>query len=340
LSVALRRPGEQRDPFARAVPVVEESTASFTVPSGVVPDSHGAILATLCAETADGTRRSDPIWVIQVHRLTLEREGRGPASARRRIEETGEGLPEYLEALGDREGVRSVIEFLRNTSIRYFDGDGRPGGVSRFRLRMSDPFRPDIAPARLAHDEAGATGLEAAIYEFVDRHERQRLLRHARSGNINGLPNFLDIFTALVRLLYVYYGRGVVKKGHLIDKLLRYIQIAIGDPDGELDGFLPTIAGNLGVAADGLIEVGREANLSGHLSATLLIAQKVRLSIPPTPPSLAECLPYMGRLLREALESTGLGTASGEQILQALQSYAMFEEIELLGYQILLSSRI
>lgn len=339
LSVAIRCPGERRDPFARGVPAVEEGSASFAVSSDVISDSHGSLLATLYAETAAGIRSSDPIWVIQEHRLTLEREGRRSASAQRRIEETGEGLPEFLEALGEREGIQSVIEFLQNTSIRYFDGEGRLGGFRRFRLRMTDPFQPDLAPTWLLHHEGSTADLESAIYDFVDRHERQRLRKHATTGNVNGLLNFLDILTALIRLLYVYYKRGVVKRNQLNGRLIQYIHLAAGDPDDESAGFLATIAENLGGEVNALIEVGRETNISGHLSAALLIAQKIRLSIPPAPSSLTECLPHVSQALQETLDYTGLGPVSDDEIFQALQSYDMFEEIELLGYQILLSSK-
>jgi hypothetical protein len=338
LSVAIRSPGERRDSFSRLLPIMEEGSVSVAVPSEIISGSHGSILATLHAETVIGRRSSDPIWVIQEHHLTVEKDGRGPAAAQRRIEKTGEGLPEHLEALGEQQGVRSVIEFLQNTNIRYFDGEGRLGSSRRFRIRMSDPYRPDIAPAWLVHDDSARMDLEAAIYDFVDRHERQRLLKHARTGNINGLHNFLDIFKALIRLLYVYYRRDIVKTNQLNGRVIRYIQIATGDPDGEIAGFLPTIAEKLGDGADDLIEAGRELNLPGLLSAALLIAQKIRLSISPAPPALVECLPRDSRGLRETLDYTGLGPVTNEQVLEALQSYCMFEEIELLGYQLLLSS--
>ena len=340
LTVAMRRPGEHRDPFVRAIPVRETGSARLAVPPDVISDSHGTILATLIVQTPDGSRRSDPIWVIQENRLTVEREGQRPITTLRRIEETGHGLPEHLEELGEREGMQSVIEFLQNTSIRYFDGEGRYGRSRPFCVRMSDPFQPDFAPAWLINDESGSADLETAIHDFVDRHEKQRLLRHARSGNVNGLPNFLDIFTAMVRLLYVYHRRGIVKKNQLNGRLIRYIQIATNGLGGDdsSTGFLETIAENLRANLDVLIEASREANLQGHLSAVLLMAQKIRLTIQPVPPSLSECLPQSYQELHRSLKYAGLVGATDEQILHTLQSYGMFEEIELLKYQILLSS--
>ncbi len=137
----------------------------------------------------------------------------------------------------------------------------------------------------------------------------------------------------------MYYKRGVVKRNQLNGRLIQYIHLAAGDPDDESAGFLATIAENLGGEVNALIEVGRETNISGHLSAALLIAQKIRLSIPPAPSSLSECLPHVSQALQETLDYTGLGPVSDDEIFQALQSYDMFEEIELLGYQILLSSK-
>ena len=40
------------------------------------------------------------------------------------------------------------------------------------------------------------------------------------------MANFLDIFVMLVRLLYVYYQRGSIKRGELIDYGLRMLKIA------------------------------------------------------------------------------------------------------------------
>ena len=84
--------------------------------------------------------------------------------------------------------------------------------------------------------------------EFVERHERQRLRRHAKRGNINGMENFLDVFTALVRLLYVYAERGVVKRGKLIGWFCRFIELAtMGNTieDEPFDGYLSAVSANL-----------------------------------------------------------------------------------------------
>src|SRR5205807_4621021 len=95
-----------------------------------------------------------------------------------------------------------------------------------FKLRIRDPFHADFAPDWLLNANGVTSNLSEAIYDFVDRHEKQRLRRHAKRGNINGMENFLDIFTALIRLLYVFHVRGFVHRLKLIGRLCDYVESA------------------------------------------------------------------------------------------------------------------
>ena len=82
--------------------------------------------------------------------------------------------------------------------------------------------------------------------EFVERHVKGRLVKHARRGNVNGMENFLDIFTTIVRLLYVYHVRGVVKG--LVGEVIRCIKVAtegVKEQDLKSDGYLLSLAHNL-----------------------------------------------------------------------------------------------
>src|SRR3990167_6792316 len=157
-----------------------------------------------------GSSEGPLVWVIQEDRLTYE-PGEGGGTTKRRVEETGEGLHELLDEIGNRDGIHGVIDFLQHFNIQFFDGDGNRALSRRFQIAIRDPFQPDVAQDWLKGGPDKTKDLETAVMEFVERHERHRLRRHAKHGNVNGMENFLDIFTALVRLLYVYAEPGDIR---------------------------------------------------------------------------------------------------------------------------------
>jgi len=215
LRLTLRTPGENRPRVSVSVTSKTKSTQSVSLPDGVLADTHGTLLATLIGEVKGEKVESPPAWVIQESHLTFEPSS-GSSSPKGRIEESGDGLPAYLDALGKQAGITAVIEYLDHLTIRFDDGGGSGRSPRKFRLRIRDPFSHDDAPPWLINSREESDDLEEAIYDFVERHERQRLLRHVTRGNVNGMENFLDIFLTLIRLLHVYYRRGVVKKGQLL----------------------------------------------------------------------------------------------------------------------------
>jgi hypothetical protein len=117
-----------------------------------------------------------------VGHLTYE-PSEGSSSTQRTIEDSGEGLLEFLDEISRREGASAVIEYLKNINIRFYDGAGGVRGRRRFRLVIQDPFRADTAPEWLLNARTQSDDLEAAIYDFVDRHERLRLRKHAHIGD-------------------------------------------------------------------------------------------------------------------------------------------------------------
>ena len=338
LRIAVRTPGEPRPRALIGVRNTEDGVTAVTPPDTCLTDVHGTLLASLVADMGDQRVESLPVWVVQEARLTYESSGEGSSSSKSNVEETGEGLTEFLEELGQREGVAAVIEYLRHLNIRFSDGGGGSHGPRKFRLQIRDPFHPDVAPEWLAKWKTNTTSLENAIYDFVDRHEKMRLRKHAKRGNINGAENFLDILTALVRLLYVYYTRGVVPRGKLLGRLIDYLGVATCGIDTSQDhseGYLYTVYDNLGGDSDYMQEVCDDLNLIGHLWATLMLAQRVRYIPneeakdwkPPKRPS--ECLPHIRDKLRSVAEELGLSKPSREQVKQALEEYNMFSPAEL-----------
>jgi hypothetical protein len=337
LRVAVRTMGEPRPRAFVGVPNTVNGSACILLPEVCLADVHGTLLASLVAEVGERRCESPPVWVIQAARLTYESSD-GSSSPKRNVEETGAGLTELLEELAKRQGAAAVIEYLRHLNIRFSTGGGGFHGPRKFRLRIRDPFRPDLAPEWLVTLGTNTTSLEKAIYEFVDRHEQQRLRRHARKGNINGAENFLDILTALVRLLYVYHMRGVVPQGQLVGRLVNYLGVATCGIDTSADsseGYLDNVYDNLSGDSDYLQEVCSDLNLLGHLWAALVIAKRVRFIpnekseyyVPPKRPS--ECLPHIRKKLTDTMGELGLDSPSHQQVKRALEEYNMFSPTEL-----------
>jgi hypothetical protein len=291
----------------------------------------------LLAEFGSDSEESPPVWVIQEESLTYEPAGDSAPSGSSRIEESGEGLPEFLDELGMREGVTAVIEYLQHLNIHFTDGETAVSRAGQFSVSPRDPYRPDIAPDWLASLGSQSDTLEQAIYDFVDRHEHKRLRRHASRGNINGMENFLDIFTTLVRLLYVYHVRGVVCRSQLVPRVSHYIAIAtwgFETSDDASDGYLRTIVSNIGDTAY-LQQVCTQLNFVGHLRAAFAIAQRVRFV--PGEPSVraapllraSEALPSLRARLRQAIASAGLKEPAVAEVMSAVEGYKVFSSSEL-----------
>jgi len=194
-----------------------------------------------------------------------------------------------------------------------------------------------LAPGWLLDAEANKMTLAEAIYDFVDRHERQRLRKHVKRGNINGMENFLDIFTALVRLLYVYHVRGIVNRLQLIGRICGYFEIAtIGTDESKRrrNGYLYNLFENLDHNSRYLQEVINELNFLGHLRAALVIVQKVRF-VPGektpqgTPQRPSDCLPQKKEQIKNTIKELGLEEPSQQEVIKALKEYNMFTAAEL-----------
>jgi hypothetical protein len=199
-----------------------------------------------------------------------------------------------------------------------------------------------VAPDWLLHQKGEAENLASAILDFVERHVKGRLVKHARRGNVNGMENFLDVFTAIVRLLYVYHQRGVVRGPGLVGRVIQCIEIATGGieaPDLACEGYLLAVADHLR-DEETLQQASEQVNFTGHVRAALMIAQKVRFvpndqSNPYRRPSTGprECLPTTADLVRDTLAEVGLAEPSWQDVLEALEQYRMFSDGDLLAFR-------
>ncbi len=329
LALAIRTAGERHPRIS--VPLSGKSGVSESVklPKNALTDASGALLANLVAEIAGESSEGPLVWVIQEHRLTYE-PGEGGSTTKRRVEETGDGLHELLDEIGNREGIHGVIDFLQHFNIQFFDGDGNRALSRRFQIAIRDPFQPDVAPDWLKGGPDKTMDLEAAVMEFVERHERHRLRRHAKRGNVNGMENFLDIFTALVRLLYVYAARGIVKRGKLLGRLCRFIELATKGgttlEDEPFDGYLSTIVANLGRGSV-LPDRCDETNYLAVIHTALLIARRIRANGEKT--AAKEFLPTATRMVEEVTKECGLRRPAREKVRDAFAAYRMLPDEEI-----------
>lgn len=335
MRVALRMSNEELPRASLRVPVAKKGNELLQLPESVLSGAHESLLAYLLADVAGQRVESDPIWVVQEERLTFEPGEVDEHNKESLIEETGEGLAEYLEELGKREGAKAVVEYLQRTNIRFSEGGGGRQGVRTFRLQRHDPFRADTAPEWLLQSTAHGETLVEAIYDFADRHEHKRLRRHADRGNINGIDNFLDILVAIVRLLFIYHVRGIVPKSQVVGRLCKYIRIATDGIHEETDnsnGFLNTACQNLDQDRTLIKNVVSDKRFLEHLWAVLRIAQLARSEAPSGAPqpsrSLSE-LPSMVMLLRSTRNALGLRAPQALLIGEVLRGFNMLAEADI-----------
>lgn len=328
----LRAPGEAHPRAKVRMPNGSQAKAEVSLPDSALVDAHGTLLVTVLGEVDGEQFESTPVWVIQEQRLTFEGGG-GSSRSHGRIEETGDGLPEYLDEIGNRDGVGAMAELLRRLNIRFFDGAGGGGGFRKFRVTITDPFESGRVPDWLIQAKGEADDLGEAVLDFADRHERYKLRKHADRGNINGMGNFVDILTTLVRLLCIYHKRGLVHRLQVVSRLCDWCELATSGKDDERDpfnGYLYSLWNNLGGDETLLQQVCDEHGLCAELRAMVLIAQKLRYvpgEVPKydkPPQSQKDVLQRQAEIVRSGLAECGLQEPGRQDVREALERYQMF----------------
>ena len=304
----------------------------MVLPEGVFSQiSHAAscaLIALINGERIQGL----PVWIVQEDRLTYDPEGGGSgAEIERQIQESGYGLLEHLEDLGARLGIREVIDYLRNLRIRFSDGDGGRRG-RRFQVKSRNPLRPDSVPAWLAEHGRDKATLEEAIADFLDRHERHVLRRHAGKGNINGLPNFLDVFRTMIRLAVSYYRLDVVSPERLIGWICKWLEICFVEANNdnkEPEGYFMSLAENYAGDKKLLQSQLVEHQVAGHLYAALLIAQMARMTLDSkNTGNPAGYLSLWSDRVRIALSTVAVAEPLPTDVLRALKGFEIISDDE------------
>ena len=250
--------------------------AHITLDPAQVAQIERTAICKLIAEDESDQLTSNPVALVQLNRIFREPGNSGNRSnPLKNIVETGEGLGKYVDALGH---IQQIIDFYRQTNIRFHDGiqGNASGGRSFFRPR--DPYVSDMPSGwdSILVGE-GVEELRTSIRNFVKRHQKQKLEKHLKRGNINGLDNFLDIFRTMNADLLKWHsrrsetGEPIVPHGHVVPLILTNIELLIGRPsdDENNGGFIAAIKRNL---------KGEEDLVRGRLES-LQVASMVRAAI-------------------------------------------------------------
>ena len=213
-------------------------------------------------------------------------------------------------------------------------------------MRITDPFESERIPDWLIQSRAESADLQVAIQEFVQRHDRQKLRKHASRGNTNGMDNFLDILTSLVRLQYIWLKRSIMRRSgytfkpnFLIKWLCDWIELATIGRDSEadsFDGYLYSLWGSLSGDHITLAKDCEAHHYCAEIRAMLLVTQKIRYvpgEIPEydrPPLSQKDVLKVQASTITECFASCGLDEPQQQEVQAALERYRMFsaEEIE------------
>ncbi len=331
LRIAISLPGQTRPHLLRSVPVRGGQTHVLPASERLGSDSRGAIVAWLHATVGGQTKSSAPTWVVQEAKLTHEFGNGYTTNPQAVVEQSGVGLIELLDEIGQRDGLAGVVERLSNLTIRFDDGEGGFRGGLAFRLKVRDPFESDELPQWLMGGTNEQGDMAEAIYEFVERHRSRRLLRHAKRGNINGIANFVDIFTSLVKLLLVYQRRRVIPARRMIGCLLELIPTALRHWDSEeeeFEGFLFACSDSIRNTPY-LQEACDESGILAHLRAAFLILQRLRAPLDNPPSRPRDCLSAKRHAMRKAISDLKLKEPKPEQVIDALRSYSVFSDEDL-----------
>jgi hypothetical protein len=278
LNIAFQKHEEDKPGRILDVPVDFQHEVLLTMDDAFVKGLHNAVKCFLIGICLDGSRlQSNAVYLIQESSLTYESHaGKATSDRDKIIRETGRGATEYLDMLAEREGYQAVIDFLQHFNIKYKSGffSFQPKGA--FRLIPHDPTLSDRIPNWVI---AARAELEEAIFDFIDRHHANVLRKHTRTGNINGLSNFLDVFIECNKLLFLYYSRGKLNRYHTIDRITLGIGMFTTDylDNGEvIMGYTSRMKEQLDNDNDQIKSAFIEALIPEHLYIGLFMAQIIR----------------------------------------------------------------
>jgi len=231
-----------------------------------------------------------------------------------------------MDQLGSK---REVIEFLNHVNIKFDDGQSGMGHPALSFWKPRDPFKPDMPKGWLSMaDGVTDEDMRAAIWAFVLRHQRDKLIKHVRRGNLNGLRNFLDIFRTLNSILLAFnkrktnLGVPIIPHAYLTTGMIKNLELLIG-PIKAADvqiGFVDAVKANLGAEREilrALLKRERVAEMVCAAVEALIDVRRAALNRP------LEDRWSSARLfwVHSWIEANGLGSPTPEDIAIAKQEY-------------------
>ncbi len=309
--------GTQTQPGAS----LEATVASRTAWSVLCPENLElrAVQRLSIRGTINGKSEiSDPAWLIRRDLLEHEVESRSSSDRQRQIRENGDGLEDYLDEMARTTGPIAVAEYLRSLSIRFHAGD-RSTLVRKpvFRIQARDSFRGEEMSHWWLGLKEGQANLRSAIEDFIDRHYRKHLCKHAKSGNLNGIENFIDVLGCLTRLLQTWHTRTrsndledqVVRGGQLISRCCAFIEVLLDGSNsrtGRSPGYVVTMMEMMRGDRERLRSTLQSAAVFPIACALLRIAQVERARREASPTQPASVLTDWFRRIHEVADSLDL----------------------------------
>jgi hypothetical protein len=330
LRCALRAPDKAQAKASVAVPARKSGTADIPFSAEQLDGFSGGMVVTLITTVNGERHESTPAWVIQPARLSNESAVHAHAPQHDAIVRTGDGLLDHLQDLEAREGLEAVRAYLNNLNI-VFSGGSRHSPRA-FRPAIRDPHRSDTPPPWLFEKDR-AEGFQEALLNFSERHEKTRLLRHAKRGDLNAIENYLDILLTVTRLLFSYYRRGMKLQAHIIACFLRYTSISAGgiQTDAEVTaGLLRSLCENHRGDPVSMRQTLHESNYLAHVQAVFMIAKLVRREWRPQDgAALAQHLKSQDSALRQAVLCFGLDMPDEHSLARAFEEFGLLKTQEI-----------
>lgn len=326
LDLVLLSYGDDKPIRTYKLPISREGREEvIRIEESILPDlQRGAVRCYLKSTIKDIEESSSVYWLVQELKLTYEPPNIPDRPKITELVQNGMGgLTELLDFVCNVEGVEALINFLRNFNIKFLEKNGLSGRRKAHIPKPipMNPYRPAEFPAWMNSFGNERNQLNQALKDFVDRHEKKVLLRHAKSGNINGIDNFLYVFLELNKLVYEWHKKGILDRFYLIHKFCSHIDIFTRSVDYG-DGYIPTLIkslqGELGLLRKALLK----ANIPAHLRVALLITQSIRWQ--PGEANFSHPLQHFGlwkEKIEDALKELKLGKITLLQMEEALKEY-------------------
>jgi HKD family nuclease len=280
IKAAFRKFSDHKSSLVKSVAHTNGQQAHVALAEQEIKDFHGAVICRLQGHAKDGSNvQSNPVWLVQPDKLTRSfGEGGGKTGRERLVLETGRGTVELLEDKINQQGLEAAIAWLNRLNIRFHADTMGSLNLKGLGHTIYDPTLPDTPPN---WREDQMSDFVKAIEDFVQRHHVNILGKHARSGNINGMTNFVDVMVECNKLLFLRYRTGELKWGRAMEFILRGVGIMCAGYDflnknKPFHGFLINILEKQGGELDAIREALTEVSGFEHLAIALAMAQIIR----------------------------------------------------------------